>query len=83
MSDKELSEYNNISSMPDRLKFELLQKLDPSKNPNVTPVTGREHVYLNGILQEDGGEHYTISGTTITFGTALVSGDILRVSYRK
>ena len=42
MTDKELQEYSNICSMPDRLKYDLLQKLDPSKNPNVTPVTGRE-----------------------------------------
>lgn len=42
MSEKQLQEYNNIGSMPDRLRFELLQKLDPSKNPNITPVTGRE-----------------------------------------
>lgn len=49
-----------------------------------TPVSGSEHVYLNGILQESGaGNDYTISGTTITMATAPLSGEKLRVSYRK
>lgn len=46
-----------------------------------TPVAGTEEVFLNGILQEPGGEDYTISGTGITFVGALISGDRLRVSY--
>lgn len=49
-----------------------------------TPVTGSEHVYLNGILQEPGaGNDYTISGATITYLTAPVTGDKIRVSYRR
>lgn len=49
-----------------------------------TPVSGSEHVYLNGVLQESGaGNDYTISGTTITMATAPLSGEKLRVSYRK
>lgn len=49
-----------------------------------TPVSGSEHVYLNGILQDVGaGNDYTISGATITFLTAPISGDKIRVSYRK
>ena len=49
-----------------------------------TPVAGSEHVYLNGILQEPGaGNDYTISGATITYLTAPVSGDKIRVSYRR
>lgn len=49
-----------------------------------TPVAGSEHVYLNGILQEDGGSNdYTISGATITFNSAPLSGDFVSVSYRK
>lgn len=47
-----------------------------------TPVAGSEEVYLNGILQEPGaGNDYTISGATITYLTAPVTGDKLRVSY--
>lgn len=47
-----------------------------------TPTSGKEQVYLNGLLQEPGaGEDYTISGLTITYLTAPVSGDRLRVSY--
>jgi len=47
-----------------------------------TPVSGSEQVYLNGILQEPGaGNDYTISGGTITYLTAPISGDRLRVSY--
>lgn len=49
-----------------------------------TPVSGSEHVYLNGILQESGaGNDYTISGTAITYLAAPLTGDRLRVSYRK
>lgn len=49
-----------------------------------TPVSGSEHVYLNGLLQESGsGNDYTISGTTITMAAAPLSGEKIRVSYRK
>ena len=49
-----------------------------------TPLSGSEYVYLNGILQEPGaGNDYTIATATITYLTAPVSGDKIRVSYRK
>lgn len=49
-----------------------------------TPVAGSESVFLNGILQDPGaGNDYTISGGTITFADAPVSGDKIRVSYIK
>lgn len=48
-----------------------------------TPTTGTEHVYLNGLLQTDGGADYSISGVTITFTTAPQTNDVLRVSYLK
>ncbi len=49
-----------------------------------TPVVGSEQVYLNGVLQEPGaGNDYTISGANITFITAPVTGDRIRVSYLK
>lgn len=49
-----------------------------------TPVAGSEHVYLNGVLQDVGaGNDYTISGGTITYLAAPLTGEKLRVSYRK
>jgi hypothetical protein len=49
-----------------------------------TPIAGSEHVYLNGILQESGaGNDYTISTNTITYLAAPLTGDKLRVTYRK
>jgi hypothetical protein len=49
-----------------------------------TPILGTEQVYLNGVLQEPGaGNDYTISGATITYLTAPISGDRLRVVYQK
>jgi hypothetical protein len=49
-----------------------------------TPVVGTESVFLNGILQEPGaGNDYTISGGTITYLSAPVTGDKIRVSYVK
>jgi hypothetical protein len=49
-----------------------------------TPLEGSEHVFLNGLLQDDGsGNDYTIDGDTITFEAAPLTGDKVRVSYRK
>lgn len=48
-----------------------------------TPISNTECVYLNGLLQEPGGQDYTISGATITFVTAPFTGDRLRVNYQK
>lgn len=45
------------------------------------PVVGTEEVYLNGLLQDEGGsDDYTISGATITFNVAPISTDKLLVS---
>jgi hypothetical protein len=47
-----------------------------------TPVAGTEQVFLNGILQEPGaGNDYQISGATITYETAPLTNDKLRVTY--
>ena len=50
-----------------------------------TPVTGSEHVYVNGVLQNAGSNDYTISGGAITFATGAIpqTGDVILVSYRK
>jgi hypothetical protein len=49
-----------------------------------TPISGTEMVFLNGLLQNPGaGNDYTVSGATITYLTAPVSTDVLRVSYQK
>lgn len=49
-----------------------------------TPVTGTEQLYLNGIQQEPGaGNDYTIAAAVITFLSAPVTGDKIRVSYLK
>jgi hypothetical protein len=47
-----------------------------------SPVAGSEQVYLNGLLQDPGaGNSYTISGGTITFASAPLTGDEIHVSY--
>lgn len=49
-----------------------------------TPVSGTEQVFQNGVLQEPGaGNDYTISGGTITYLAAPLSGDKIRVTYQK
>lgn len=49
-----------------------------------TPIVGSEEVYLNGLQQEPGaGNDYTISGAAITYLTAPITGDKIRVTYRK
>lgn len=48
-----------------------------------TPVAGSESVYLDGVLQNVGaGNDYTISGATITFLTAPLTGSTILVSYQ-
>lgn len=48
------------------------------------PTAGSEHVYLNGLLLESGsGNDYEITGAAITMTTAPLTGEKLRVSYRK
>lgn len=49
-----------------------------------SPVAGSEHVYLNGMLLESGaGNDYTISGANITLLSAPLTGEKLRVTYRR
>jgi hypothetical protein len=49
-----------------------------------TPVAGSEHVYLNGVLQESGASNdYTVSGAVITYLSPPLTGEKLRVTYRK
>lgn len=47
-----------------------------------TPMSGKEMVFLNGIMQNAGaGNDYTISGSTVTFATAPIAGDIILATY--
>lgn len=48
-----------------------------------TPVAGSEHVYRNGILQNAGGNDYTLATATITFeaGSIPQTGDVVLVTY--
>jgi phage-related tail fiber protein len=49
-----------------------------------TPVTGTEQVFLNGLLLDPGaGNDYTISSASITFLSAPVADDKIRVTYLK
>jgi hypothetical protein len=49
-----------------------------------TPISGTESVFLNGLLQEAGaGNDYTISTNTITYLTAPIANDKIRVNYLK
>jgi hypothetical protein len=49
-----------------------------------TPTAGTEEVFLNGVLQESGaGNDYTITGAVITYLSAPLTGEKLRVNYRK
>lgn len=48
-----------------------------------TPVSGTEMVYRDGQLMKGGGDDYSISGGTITFTTAPVTGSVILVSYQQ
>ena len=39
-------------------------------------------VFVNGMHMSQGGEDYTLDGTTITFVNAPATGSIIRVFYR-
>ena len=46
------------------------------------PVNGSEHLYLNGLLIEEGSQtDYTISGSTVTFSEPLWEGAKLHCTY--
>ena len=47
------------------------------------PTTGTECVYLNGLLQNAGGNDYSISTNTITFTVAPETGSVILVNYQK
>lgn len=48
-----------------------------------TPITGSEHVYVNGLLQEPGAaSDYTISGSVITLTFVPEIGSKIVVTYR-
>jgi hypothetical protein len=48
-----------------------------------TPVAGTDEVFLNGILQEAGaGNDYVLTGTSLVFNTAPLSGDRVKVNYQ-
>jgi hypothetical protein len=47
-----------------------------------TPTPGSEHLYLNGLLVEEGADtDYFISGSTITFSEPLLAGMQLQCTY--
>lgn len=46
-----------------------------------TPTSGTEMVFLDGLIQDAGGQDYSISTNTITFGVAPESGAKIRVTY--
>jgi hypothetical protein len=48
-----------------------------------TPTAGSEELFLNGLLQEPGGVDYSITSATITMAVAPLTGERIRVSYRK
>lgn len=51
-----------------------------------TPVSGKEEVYVNGVLMNVGATNdYTISGTTITFNSGAIpqTNDVVLVTYIK
>jgi hypothetical protein len=48
-----------------------------------TPIVGTECVFLNGLLQNAGGNDYTISGAVITFVLAPETGSVILVNYQK
>lgn len=49
---------------------------------NYTPIPGSEHVFLNGLLQDED-EDYIINYDTIIFNEAPLVGMKIRCSYRK
>jgi hypothetical protein len=58
---------------------------NPTFTLAATPVAGTEHIYVNGILQNNGGNDYTIATNTITFvaGAIPQTNDVIRVTYLK
>ena len=46
-----------------------------------SPASGKEEVFLNGLLQDPAGEDYTITTNSIVFVSPPLTGDRIRVNY--
>lgn len=46
-----------------------------------TPATDSLQIFLNGMYQTPGGEDYTLTGNSIAFVNAPLTGSILRAFY--
>lgn len=42
MTDKELKQYRDMKALPERLMWKEILQADPTLNPNVKPLTGRQ-----------------------------------------
>ncbi len=49
---------------------------------NATPITSSDEVYVNGLRKVWGGVDYAISGSVITFTSALTAGQVVVVVYQ-
>jgi len=76
---------DQLAALPTEVYNELPSVTDGSANVTLanTPTSGTERVYLNGVRQAPGSSNdYTISGTTVTFSSALNTGDVVLVDYK-
>jgi len=48
-----------------------------------TPITGKEMIFVNGLLQRGGGNDYTLAGAVVTFTAGAIpqAGDIITSTY--
>ncbi len=81
----------SVDAVTDNIVESDIQFEDESANANGattdftlsnTPIANSLQVYLNGLLQQVGsGKDYTIAGTTVSFVTAPLTGDLILIHY--
>lgn len=71
-----------ISYVDKEIPLGIIDGVNNSFVLNYTPIPGSEHIFLNGLLQDEDGD-YIINYDTIIFNEAPSIGMKIRCSYRK
>jgi hypothetical protein len=71
----------NATRVPKEIPLGAIDGINTVFTLTHSPLSGTEHVYYNGALQEADGQDYTISGSLISFNVPPEVGTKLRVTY--
>jgi hypothetical protein len=81
LSDWSEVSFNNIIHIDKEIPSGLIDDNNTNFELSSEPILNSEHVYLNGLLQENG-EDYIMDGKSIVFSDSPMFGMRIRCSYR-